>query len=279
VYDSPVTQSGWSKLKLGLVGPQFDLPLENITWQIFVPEAWEIKNWKSSLQLLPGDPNITSELISLQSYLESEVAEGQEKTRDAENLLQMGNNLLQKGVPQQARRAFSAAWRLSQHDVAFNEDARVQLHNLKLQQALLGLNQRKTVGGPDVDERSGKSADWLAAQPGQAPAYTQQQVQKILEQNSAEENQALMRLADRLIRQQDAAMAKPESIRATLPKQGRLLTFTGSLQVETWKALQIQLVAKVRSAVVTGSHLAILFAIFAGLAVLALAARRPAEQG
>ncbi len=46
-----------------------------------------------------------------------------------------------------ARRAFQAAYGLSTHDAAFNEDARVQLHNIKLQQALVGLNVRQAAAG------------------------------------------------------------------------------------------------------------------------------------
>jgi hypothetical protein len=278
LYQSSLGQTTTSRINPRLVGPQFDLPLENITWQLYVPPEWQIKDWQSTLEKVDDHQTVTPTILSLQSYLDSQAEERQEKTRDAESLLQMGNNLLQKGSPQQARRAYAAAWRLSQHDAAFNEDARVQLHNLKLQQALLGLNQPEATAGRSAEQRAGKPVSWLAAQPGQAPAYTQDQVQRLLNQNSPEQNQALMRLAERLVRQQDAAMAKPETIRAALPKEGRLLTFTGSLQVDTFKDLQIQLVAKVKTAGVGRAHLPVLLAIFAGLALLALAARRPERK-
>jgi len=45
----------------------------------------------------------------------------------------------------------------------------------------------------------------------------------------------------RLMQQQDAAMANPAAIRASLPEQGRLLTFTGPLQVDTWADLKLKL--------------------------------------
>jgi len=52
-------------------------------------------------------------------------------------MLALGNSALQAGNPNQARQAFESAAGLSQSDEAFNEDARVQLNNLKLQQALV----------------------------------------------------------------------------------------------------------------------------------------------
>ena len=273
VYQSPIqAQSG--KFNWRLVGPQFDLPLEDISWRIYVPEEWKIKDWRSSLQLVAGGVNLPAEQVTLDSYLSSETHEREANTRDAEDLLRMGNDWVQKGSPQQARRAFAAAWRLSQHDAAFNEDARVQLHNLKLQQALLGLNQGKSVLGQEAGDTAGRTGALIAPQSGQAPAYTQQQAQKIFEQNSPEENQALTRLAERLIRQQDAAMAKPETIRAALPKQGQLLTFTGSLQVEPWKDLQIQLATKEKPAATRWPHALVLLGVFVALLVLALSARR-----
>ena len=80
--------------------------------------------------------------------------------------------LYDQGDPEKARRAYQAAYGLSKHDDAFNEDARVQLHNLKLQQALVGLNVRQAavagegegaagldllqaVGGEDLDDLGG----------------------------------------------------------------------------------------------------------------------------
>jgi len=188
----------------------------------------------------------------------------------------MGNDFLQKGVPQQARRAYQAAWKLSPQDAAFNEDARVQLHNLKMQQALLGLNQRRQAAF-DYQENGGKAprSPFSRWAPGQSPDYTQQQAEQVLEQNGAEDNAALMRVAERLIRQQDAGLGKPEAIRATLPTQGKQLTFTGSLQVESWADLRVKLDAKATSFNRWASRFGALVVLFAGLSLLAGLIRRP----
>src|ERR1044072_7079435 len=101
-------------------------------------------------------------------------------------MLALGNSALEQGDPQQARRAFQSAYGLSTHDNAFNEDARVQLHNLKLQQALVGLNVRQAANANDTaalgnlrDLREDKDLN-----------YTQQDAKQIIERNNAEDNAA-----------------------------------------------------------------------------------------
>src|SRR4029077_14528438 len=111
--------------------------------------------------------------IDAQAYLQNENNAQQENTKAAEAMLAQGNSLLEQGDPQQARRAFQAAYGLSQGDDAFNEDARVQLNNLKLQQALVGLNVRQaaTVGESGGGALADKFRDLRGCK---EVAYTQQ---------------------------------------------------------------------------------------------------------
>ncbi len=120
----------------------------------------------------------------------------------------------------------------------------MQLNNLKLQQALVGLNVRQAavagakgggggMGGALNELRNNKDAN-----------YTQQEAKQIIDNGSAEQNAALMNLADRLIQQQDAAVASPAVIRANIPEQGRLLTFKRAVVVDPWADLNIGLEAR-----------------------------------
>jgi hypothetical protein len=79
--------------------------------------------------------------------------------------------------------------------------------------------------------------------------YSQQDAKQIIDNNSADENAALMKLAGRLIQQQDAAVANPAVIRANIPEQGRLLTFKRAVVVDTWADLNIGLQARIASTV------------------------------
>lgn len=235
------TQSGGRSgrsLDLELLAPKFDLPLENVTWRVFLNEKWRLQHWAGSLQLEEQALRSQPAFVDVETYLKNEAAAQREKSKIAEQMLVLGNSALEKGDPQQARRAFQAAFGLSQGDNAFNEDARVQLNNLKLQQALVGLNVRQTAAAGGTDTLAAKLRD---NRDGNAARYTQQDAKALLERNTADENAAFMRLAQRLIQQQEAAASSPAAIHAAVPEQGRLLTFRRAVVVDSWADLRIRL--------------------------------------
>ena len=238
-YSSQIGKSETTSLDLQLLAPKFDLPLENIIWNVYLNDKWTLKKWTGSLQKQADQVVHRTQSIDVQSYLQGEATQQVEKTKAAEQQLVLGNRALEAGDTQYARRAFGNAFGLSQHDQAFNEDARVQLHNLKLQQALVGLNVRNNINVSGNDALGGK----LRAG-GKEPNYTQQDAKQLLDNNSADENAAFTRLAERLIQQQDAAVSSPAVIQANIPEQGRLLTFSRSVAVDTQADLQIGLQAK-----------------------------------
>lgn len=271
-YSSKIGNPGGRNLNLELLGPKFDLPLENITWQVYLNEKWRLVDWDGTLQLQSDAGIAAPALVDVQSYLQTETTLNRAKTRAAEEQLNLANSLLANGDPQQARRAFQSAYGLSAHDDAFNEDARVQLHNLKLQQALVGLNVRQSALAGEQDPPA--SANLRDIINRKEAAYSQQQAKQIIESNTADENAALMKLAERLVQQQDAAIATPAVIRASIPQQGRLLTFHRSVLVDTWADLQIELETKANNAASISLRVIALTAIFALFALLSFSAKR-----
>ena len=270
-YSAQSGSSRPSALDLELLGPKFDLPLENITWRVFLNEKWELTRWSGSLQL-DGAPRIMPVAeASPEIYLRREASLNQEMTKEAGQWLEKANSLLEQGDPQRARQAFQAAYGLSQHDSAFNEDARVQLHNLKLQQALVGLNVRQSAAAGDTaDALSGKLRDLRARKD---PAYTQDEARQIIERNPAEDNAALSKLAERLIQQQDAAVSSPGVIRASIPAQGRLLIFKRAVQVDKMAELRLELHATAARGASWFLRISLLAGLFVLLPLLAWAAR------
>jgi hypothetical protein len=269
-YSGRAGDAGSRSLDLALTAPQFDLPLENIIWRVSLSEKWTVKNWSGALQLQGQELVPQSTAVDLQTYLSGEVAQQQERTKEAESYLTEANSALEQGDPQQARRAFQAAYGLSTHDAAFNEDARVQLHNLKLQQALVGLNVRQaaaagnsaTLGGKFRDLRNRKEVN-----------YTQQDAKDMLDRNTADDNAALMRLAERLIQQQDAAVSSVSALRANLPEEGRVLTFKRAVVVDPWADLRIGLTAVAQKAAPWGIRILFLGVTLVVLGLLAWAGR------
>ena len=272
-FSAAAGQAQGGKLDLALLAPKFDLPLEQLTWRVFLNDQWQVRQWSGALQLDRQEVVADAGVLDLPGYLQTETDRQQEKSRAAEQMLALGNSALQNGDPQQARRAFNSAFGLSAHDEAFNEDARVQLNNLKLQQALMGLNARQAAVGGVATDAAGERLSQLRKDKN--ANYTQQDAQQVIDRNSADENAAFMKLAERLIQQQDAAVANPAVIRANIPEQGRLLTFRRAVVVDTWADLGINLKAYQASGATAWSLRAGVLAVTAlALAGLGLLGRR-----
>ena len=229
------------------------------------------------MRLQQAIASASSASLDVSSYVQSQSAQQKEKTSIAESMLAFGNQSLDSGDQSGARRAFKSALNLSQHDQAFNEDARVQLHNLKLQQAVVGLNNRANTVFVD---QPGAPANTIALQKvGKELRYTDQQVREALNRNPAEANEALMKLAEQLVEQQNAAQANPEAIQAALPEYGQRLTFTRSMLVdENSENLKLELEVSEVSKSTNGRRLLQLAGIVIVFAILmALGKRRPDE--
>jgi hypothetical protein len=208
--------------------------------------------------------------VDVSSYLQTELTSNKQRTKEAETLLNFANNALQQGDPQEARRAFQAAYGLSTHDAAFNEDARVQLHNVKIQQALIGLNMRQATAS---GEPGGVAAKLQQMRGRGEVAYSQKDAKDILDNVGAEDNAALTHLAERIIQQQDASVTRPAGIRASIPQQGRLVTFKRSVLVDPWADLHLDIKAKPAGVASISNRLLTLCGSLALLAGLALPLR------
>ncbi len=271
-FSSQAGRANPRALDLELLAPKFDLPLENVTWRVFLNEKWQLKHWSGSLQLAEQQvapaPAATAKL---QIYLQNEATVQRAKTQEAEQMLAFGNSALQQGNPEQARRAFQAAYGLSQGDNAFNEDARVQLNNLKVEQAVVGLNVRQAAVAGETDAFARRLRE-LAG--GKVLNYTPQDAKAISERGPAEENAAFNRLAQRLIDQQQAAVSFPAAIRASIPEQGRTLTFRRAVVADTWADLRIGLEARSAQPATWRVRLLVLLALALALGLLGGAARK-----
>ena len=269
-YTCRIGTAGASPLNLALQAPKFDLPLEDVTWRVILSEKWQVKHAEGSLQFKQDQVTGSAGTEDIQNYLQNEATIQVERTRQAETLFAAGTTALEQGDPQQARRAFQAAYGLSSQNPAFNEDARVQLHNVKLQQALVGLNVRQTTSAGSPSTLAAKFHDLRGRK---ELGFTPQSAKEMLERNSADENAALLRLAERLIQQQDAAITTPATLRASIPEQGRVLTFTRSVVVDPAADLWLRLRVTPIKAASGGMRFAVLAITAVALAILSALAR------
>ncbi|MGJ8654694.1 MAG: hypothetical protein ACSHX8_15645 [Opitutaceae bacterium] len=240
--NSVVSPTG--KLRARFMGPRLDLPLENIRWSINYPETWEIKEWEGNLT--QDDVQYRSgSFWDLSSYMKYEAGKKLRQKAVAENFLNSANTLLSQGKQQEARLAFNNAYNLSQFDDALNEDARVQLKNVREDQALVALaNRRNQFVNDNGLSIQSNQAPQVVIEQGRLLNYTAQTKQDLLGGNTKEDNETFRLLAARLIDQQQAVPGNPQAIQTMVPQQGQVVSFTRSLQINDQADLIIELKGK-----------------------------------
>jgi hypothetical protein len=287
-YQSPVGDGEDKKL----IGPYIDLPMENLKWTIHAPAGLEIEvdEAASTVTYDEAKPVPPQGGISVSSrgggqapqsaskvYLDNEYKNQQLQTQKAEQMLELGNQKIVQGEQRQARRALESAYKLSQNDAAFNEDARVQLQQLKTQQAMMGINIIRNnflINNGAVSQQIEQQQAAIPLQQGKGVNYTQAQVKQIMELNTVEDNSAFRRLAERIVRQQEAIGAEAGAIQATLPRVGQVLRFSQSVQGKGGE-LRVEFTAKAAGAGFPTEKLGLLLLLFIALGLIRLAAPKP----
>ena len=66
-------KSGGGALDLNLLAPKFDLPLENLTWRVFLNDKWQVKKWSGALQLQQQEI-VANGLLDVPGYLQNELS-------------------------------------------------------------------------------------------------------------------------------------------------------------------------------------------------------------
>jgi hypothetical protein len=239
VYSVPSAHPG----RIALVGPSLSVPLENVSWRVVLPPGYELDDYHGSLRLRE---NRAAQFFGVEQYQALVEWNHSEEAKKATALFDEANALVQRGEQQQASEVLSRAAKNSALDQASNEDARVQLRELKTQQAVLGLNTRRQ--RLYLDNRGDSAPNAQLEQAATLNPFMQgktnfnpQQVDQLLMGNTVEENSALRGIAGRLVEQQLAAEPAPSAIDVTLPERGRVLTFMRSLQVDGSAPLNLTL--------------------------------------
>jgi hypothetical protein len=232
-----------AKGAVGLIGPRLSVPLENVTWRVVIPPGYDLEDYGGGLRLWEER---SAGVFGLEQYQSLVVSKRSAEARKAVALLQEASTLLQRGDQQKAGEALSWVSNARALDEASNEDARVQLRNLKTQQTVLGLNTRRQ--RLYLDNRADAARNEPLEQAANLNPFMQgkvnfdpQQVDQLLMGNTVEENTALRGIATRLVDQQLTAEPAPGAIDVTLAERGRVLTFIRRLQVDGGAPLELNL--------------------------------------
>jgi hypothetical protein len=239
VYATPSAPGG----RVALAGPSLSVPLENVTWRVVIPPGYALDDYSGALQLREVR---TGAAFGIDQYVSLVTSKRSAEAKEAMSQLQMANSWLQKGEQEKAAAAFGNVFNSQALDAASNEDARVQLRNLKTQQAVLGLNTRRqrmyldNLGDANRNASLEQAATLNPFMQGKVN-FNPQETDQLLAGNTAEENSALRGIATRIVDQQLGAEPAPGAIDVTLPERGRVLTFTSSLQVDGSAPLVLRL--------------------------------------
>lgn len=262
-----------------LRGPRIDLPLENVRWTLRLPDDLEADDFEgSTLELREGNATEAAPFaFDLEGYVQGESRLREAGEQRAEALLEAGADLIAGGRRLKAREALRSAWRLSRSDKSFNEDARVQLRNLKLNDALVCLANRRAKHVEENDENLTPLVLDLDAR-GDDPFFTDDDARALLTADP-DYVRSLRLIASSIVDHQDAALAAPAAIRPNLPQRGSSYRFERPLRVENFADLSLRVRATRRAqAGAAGGNYLILFGLFAFTALMLGLLRRKAAR-
>jgi hypothetical protein len=239
-------QSNWTFAKQTYEGPEFDLPLKNITWNLYVPDRWRADDFEGTLNVRQRTLAATAASLSydLGSY-ERAVAQKQEvDLQNARALQNKGFKLAKEGNAYEAKQALEWAYNYSYADPALNEDARVQLNKLMQEQAVAGLVQRRggfrKQGGGVSQPEAQQQADALPNIQG----LDAQTVNRLQSSISKADSENLENITNRIIEVQEAAVGNSVQLEVSMPLRGRKITFTRPLQVKPNAPLKVAFTAR-----------------------------------
>ncbi len=214
-------------------GPRFDLPLQNLSWVFYLPEGYRYDNFDGTLAVKPRDtarPVITE--YDAATYEQAVRRYQRSNLGKAAAFQAKGNQFAGRGDLRAAKQALENAYNYSLGDEAFNEDARVQLHRLNRDQALLGLvesrGRLRQLAGPTPDPDMVRQQ----ALPPIDAGFDAAQADRIRTSLSQSDSENLDLIISQLIETQEAAAAASVPLVIAMPLRGHVIEFGRAIQVE-----------------------------------------------
>jgi hypothetical protein len=234
--------SAWSG-RHTLSGPRFDLPLKNITWQVYMPQGFTYGDFGGTLTT---DARIVDagsvSRYDMQTYQQQILEVNRQNDLVAQNQQTRARELAQKGEQTAARQALTKGYNFSINNTALNEDIRVDLDNLVRQQAKVGLinargRLRQQTGGASDSQAAGTIATY-----GQG--FNQQQAERVESSLGQADSENLELITRRILQTQAAAETSISQIQVTMPIYGQVLRFDSPLQVEPAAEMAVAFTAR-----------------------------------
>jgi hypothetical protein len=218
----------WSLKEQVYSGPSFDLPLKNITWNLYLPPELEYSGFDGTL-------DYKSEFFS--SILSTSISDYDEKSREfisnnmnkARSWLERGNSYASKGKQAEAVEAFQNAMNFSENNYALNDDIQGQWLQAQRKQSVAAIANRR--GGLAGKTRKGQKSQAPQEESQVQQAVSFDNIQALEQELGGVEVKTLRQISDKMFFQQRAATAAPHPLRITIPEKGRVIRFERALQI------------------------------------------------
>ncbi len=215
-------------------GPAFNIPLNNISWNLYLPPDFKYSGYKGTLDYF--DRTMASVAsVNLEDYDRGYKMYSDENRKNAKVLLTQANKLAASGKKKEAVEYFQNASNMSANDAELNADVKGQWIQMQRDNSIQGLFSRRAV------QKKGKVGSIDEERQSAVPQAAQiEDINVIKQQLGGTEISHLQTISDKIFIQQQAAAAVPHPLRLTIPQGGTKLEFRRMHQVTPFAPAQIE---------------------------------------
>jgi len=223
-----------AKGSVGFVSPQFDVPLKNARWEVYLPPDYDYQNFSGTMtrEIAPA-PETASSSFSILDYSRMEQVKKESAQTEVDRDVNEARRQLADGNTREASATFNRAksWAFAKKDG--NDDVKQLEKELQTAQA-----SNLVVAQNDFTARN-------AGQAVGGESATDQPQKFGLQYDAAAAGQQWQKLQQA----QEIVTAKVQPLRVNLPVRGQRFAFTQVLQTESGQPMTIQLFAASTKAV------------------------------
>jgi hypothetical protein len=220
--------------KCDFEGPQFDLPLKNIRWEIYVPQNWNIGEIDGTLLPVKNDNIYSVSRYSINDYEDDVSGLMSSSFKKSKDFQKQAEEFNKSGQRKNAVSAYQNAYNWSHFDVALNEDARVQLHALNQEQAVVGLINRRNDIAKNLNGKSG----------GVEPLHDLDNIRpedvSMLQNSIAkDDNDNIGLICSNIVKTQETVNMQNVQLFVNMPINGKKIEVKRSLQVKPFDQMEV----------------------------------------
>lgn len=251
------TPDKWRPSEQSLAGPEFALPLRDVTWTLCLPSGFDYYDFDGTMNHI-DDSFIAVASRGLNEYDRYNRDLVSEDISQAKTWFAKGQRLASAGKVDDAMNAYQNALNLSDNDYALNQDIAGRQLEIQRTQTISALSKRRgknrrNLQNASVAQQGIPVNDFAAAPP---------------ELGSRELGN---KIADRISLQQRVASSAPHPLRVTMPEVGAVIHFQRGLQIKPYAPMTVSFKAAPKTLEWRdGAKWSLTAALAAGFAILTL---------